>query len=145
MCLLKEISIWVWKLRFVLTLGIEPSSFDQKFTAFTSKVIPFWNHCRGTRNCVVRMTNICVNTTTNWSWIWWPLGLLQAIAGPICAGERVAASLFQSNYSVFTEVLAVFRLAKIDIMEKMSPRDLIVIFSWIIYRNQCSCNGCEYK
>jgi hypothetical protein len=40
MCLLKESSIESEKIDLVLKLGIDPTSFDKKFIAFTSKY--FW-------------------------------------------------------------------------------------------------------
>jgi hypothetical protein len=44
--------------------------------------------------------------------------------------ERVAILLLLSNCNLFTKVLVVFLLAKIDTMEKMSPKYPVII-SWI--------------
>ena len=51
------------------------------------------------------------------------------IGNQVCAGERVAVSLLQSNCGLFVKVLATFDLANVDTTEKMPPKDFIVIIS----------------
>ena len=51
------------------------------------------------------------------------------IGNQVLPSERVNISLFQSKCSVYTKILTIFRLVKIDIIEKMSPRNFIVVMS----------------
>ena len=77
--------------------------------------------------------------------------LSKTIIGNVRAGERVAISVLQSNYSLFTIVFELFLLTEIGTM-KVFPRDFIVIlnhrsyfvFLWILYQNKCTCNYYEY-